>query len=474
VHLNISVRATLIASITLLILVSDVLIGFYSFKDSERQISELFDAQLSQSTRLLAGALTQDYLEWESEGEKSSGPLVYYEFEKTNLINNANKPDSFIPQKFENKIYFQLWSHDKKLKLHSKNSPIYAYAPWEKGFHTITIDNEKWRAFTVYLENSNHWLISAEKYEIRSDLIKKVSTRIFIIQSFLTPIILILGFLIIHYSFKRIGKISHEIEARNPRDLSPIKIKKTPYEISSLVNALNSLLGKLRKSQSFQEEFTSNAAHELRTPLSAIKLHAQTLKYADSIHEAKEAALSIDKGVNDCIALVEKLLEIARQDIKQYKYSMVDVNKVILEHISRFRDQFSDKSINIESKLSDNCMVFGDSESLSILFRNLIENAFKYTPNNGRIYIETTMKEFAMIKIEDSGPGIKPSERNKVFRRFHRSDNVNKIEGTGLGMSIVKAIMDNHEGKIELTESKSLGGALIKIKLPIKYNSELS
>ena len=456
-----SIKNILLFYVALFILATDVLISIFSYQDAAHEIDELFDAQLAQSTRVLAGALSQQLVDWKRRSNQHPGPIIYQAWR----YDQSDTSEDRYGHPYESKIYFQLWSADKVLKLHSASSPLLAYAPWEKGFHTIEIEGETWRAFTLYLEQIDHWLISGEKYEIRNELVTKISGRLILIHAILTPLILVLIWIAVTLAFRRLDRISQQIKKRSTKNLSPISVKDAPIELTPLLEAINGLFKKIRKSWERQENFTANAAHELRTPLAAIKVHAQSMEYVDTIQEAKETSKEINGIVNQCTHLVEQLLELARQDQLQMAKSAVNVSELINECCTDLQQDALNKALLFENEIEEDAVIQGHAKSLSIMFKNIISNAIKFTPDKGKIHIRVAVEnDKVLISIEDSGMGISESDVGKIFKRFHRSDDAANTSGAGLGLSIVKTIVDNHDGLIQALRSEDLGGAKIMIE----------
>ena len=230
-----------------------------------------------------------------------------------------------------------------------------------------------------------------------------------------------------------------------------------------MVDALNTLLDRVHVAYDNIRLFTANAAHELRTPLAALKVHSQVALRAENCDERLSAMRRVERGVDRATSLVEQLLTLTRLEPEAAASEKKDVKLHALaeELIAELAPAAIKKDIEVSLNDTDCCVVSGNPAMLGILIRNLVENAIRYTPIAGNVDVSLdSVDSTVRLRVADSGPGIPKMEREKVFARFYRSsehEGENKENGTGLGLAIVERICELHQARIELGESSYHG-----------------
>ena len=216
-----------------------------------------------------------------------------------------------------------------------------------------------------------------------------------------------------------------------------------------------------------RSDFVADAAHELRSPLTALKLQAQALRRADEDSAAREAGIArLNQGIDRAIHLVEQLLVLAREEAGAGQASaigeQINLQDVVKLAVADVLPLARHKQIDLglaENQAPELLQVRGQSEALRILLRNLLDNAVKYTPEAGQVDVSLHLHAGQpVLTIEDSGPGIAPDDRPRVFDRFFRASDVALESGSGLGLAIVKVIAQRHGATLALDRSDRLGG----------------
>jgi signal transduction histidine kinase len=263
-----------------------------------------------------------------------------------------------------------------------------------------------------------------------------------------------------------LNKIARQIENRRYDNLQPISMSDVPTEAQPMVKAINALFSRLQKAIDNIIQFTANAAHELRTPLAAQKINAQVALTTDNPQRRNEALHEVVNAVNHGTTLVEQLLTLARLDPEGHLQSTesADLAKIAEEQLVICAPQAMEKNIELGLDVSGNTVVIGRAGLLQILVCNLVENAIRYTPKDGKVDVTIAGdSNDVFLRIEDSGPGIPAQERQDVFTRFYRTKGVRE-KGTGLGLSIVDRIIRIHQADISLNESK-YQGLMVQVRL---------
>jgi two-component system OmpR family sensor kinase len=241
--------------------------------------------------------------------------------------------------------------------------------------------------------------------------------------------------------------------------------------VRPLVQELNLLFGRVRTAFDTQQNFVADAAHELRTPLAALKLQVQSLERSDQradSAEARKLAISrLSAGIERATRLVEQLLVLARQEASAAPHQPVVLADLAKRAVADLIGVAQNKHIDLGLQRADGGEVEGQPEALMILLRNLVDNAIKYTPSGGTVDVSVAAEQGALsVTVEDSGPGIPPEERERVFDRFYRVPG-SDAAGSGLGLAIIKSIAERHGATLTLGASERLGGLAATVRFPV-------
>jgi two-component system OmpR family sensor kinase len=269
-------------------------------------------------------------------------------------------------------------------------------------------------------------------------------------------------------SLAPVQRVRRQVAARQADDLSPVSENHLPDEVRPLVQELNLLFGRVRTAFEAQQHFVADAAHELRSPLAALKLQILSLERAVDDNARKIAVGRVTAGIERATRLVEQLLVLARQegsanDIELAPVSLSDLAKRTLGDMAGVA---AARQIDLGLHHADEASVAGQPDALVILLRNLVDNAIKYTPSGGTVDLEVRrVGGRTVLCVEDSGPGIAPEERERVFSRFYRVPG-SEAGGSGLGLAIIKSIAERHGATLALEQSERLGGLRVRVDFP--------
>jgi len=302
-----------------------------------------------------------------------------------------------------------------------------------------------------------------------------------IVLSSVVPVVLAIpvGAFIIWFAvglgLKPLNNLNKQLSRKQVDDLTPINLQEVPKELTQLVTTTNALLNRLYKAFIREHQFSADAAHELRTPISLLKVQLHNLQ----VENEKQLDLQpLANGIERMGLVIEQILSLYRHSPDQLiaKEENVDLYNVAQQMMANYYDQFVEKEQKISLYGEAGMRIKGNQFALETLIQNIITNASKYTPNQGEVKIEMVKKNnFIELIIEDSGPGIAEELRERVFERFYRVHGDQHNSGTlgcGLGLAIVKHIADLHNAKISLQSSTTLGGLKMIIDFPISKESK--
>jgi two-component system, OmpR family, sensor kinase len=281
------------------------------------------------------------------------------------------------------------------------------------------------------------------------------------------PLLMLVVWWVVSRSLAPVARVRGQVAARQADDLSPLSEEDLPEEVRPLVHELNLLFDRVRKAFDAQKHFVADAAHELRSPLTALKLQVQGLQRASDESTRELAVARLAAGIDRAARLVEQMLALARHEASAAagaERESVSLSEVIRLAISDAVAAAQARHIDIGVVRADPAKVTGQAEALRMLVRNLLDNAVKYTPNGGRVDVAVIQFVDAVeLSVDDSGPGIPADERERVLDRFYRSGEP-QAPGSGLGLAIVKSIAELHGATVALDHSESLDGLRVVVR----------
>jgi len=359
----------------------------------------------------------------------------------------------------------QIWAADGSLFYSSLDE---AGPPKQiPGLHVLEWQGTEWRVFS--LQEGGLTIQVATTSASRARRFATIAPWLLLP---LVVLVVVLGLLIraaVGRALAPLQQVRAEIGQRGVTSLHALDTSGMPDEVAPLVMTLNDLLVRLDQAMVAQRRFIADAAHELRSPLTAVKLQAQIASRANSESERQAALAQLSGGVDRASHLIEQLLDMARLEpsARQATFEPVALDVLIKQVIADFSAQAEARDIDLGVGVCEALTLSGQAESLRMLLSNLVDNAVRHTPNGGRIDVELRRIEGnAVISVSDSGPGIPESEHEQVFERFYRLAG-SEIPGSGLGLAIVRQVAFLHGGRVALDTSLA-GGLAIRVILPLR------
>jgi signal transduction histidine kinase len=317
------------------------------------------------------------------------------------------------------------------------------------GYADVDAGGLKWR--TYGLQTLDGVIQIAQPVRVREVLARGAALRVVIPLLLLLPLLgaAIAG--VVGSGLRPLRRVAGEVQRRNADSLTPIAAERLPQEVAPLVNELNRLLARLHAAFQAQRAFVADAAHELRSPLTAVRLQLQLLDRAPDEGARSEARANLGAAVERAIHLVEQLLTLARNEPRAIAQDLAPIalDQTAADGVADTHALALDRQIDLALE-AEPVTVVGDREALRTLVRNLVDNAVRYTPPGGRVRVRArAAAQGAVLEVTDSGPGIPAPERERVFDRFYRRTGT-ASEGSGLGLAIVKAIADRHGAQVRI------------------------
>lgn len=430
-----SLRRRLLVSVMAAILIGAVFQGASAYRSALAQADTLFDYHLQQMANSLRGGPALPGLQMDSVPGEDAGYVI------------------------------QIWSADGTHVFQSSRVVLPPRAVL--GFTDVTHKGTRYRVFSV--QTPLQTIQIAQNMDDRLSRARTLAARALLPMAIVAPLLMLVLWWLINRSLAPLERTRQQVAARAADDLTALPEAGLPEEVQPLVQEINLLFGRLHDSFDAQRAFVANAAHELRSPLTALKLQAQSLARTSDPQAQQQAVTRLNQGVDRAIALMQQLLVLARQESAhpstgtRRRIDLLALSEPIVRELQPLAQA---RSITLTLHGSAPGWVEGDADGLSILLRNLLENAIKYTPDKGRVTLTVQMLDGRPVwTVEDSGPGIPDAQRERMFERFVRGEHP-QATGSGLGLSIARAIALRHGARLTLGQSQDLGGLSAQVVFP--------
>jgi len=487
-----SIRRRLLTALigTLLIVWLTVLLLVY--RAAEHEVEEVFDADLARSAQTLQTLLLHEVEEDHEMSDKlakvmaelGSGGLERYPVlasvlrdlhgeearERVELIRRAQSAE----HEYESGLIVVARYAEGGIMLRDAIAPELPMT--EPGFVDVVLDGQLWRVYRLTYPQSGFTVQVGERHAFRDELVRYITRNTLMPLLVALPVLAVLIWIVVGRALEPLRRLAHGVSQRAPNTLDPIDESNTPREIHSLVQALNTLFTRMRAALDRKRQFTADAAHELRTPLAALKIHLQVAeREISNPHDRVSIDLAL-QGVDRATHTVEQLLLLARADAEQTRdmvSAAIDLRELAMDGVASLSQMAVERNIDLGVDAINASVTRGDRAALQVMLRNLIDNAVRYTPAGGSVTVAVGEDGNGVwLSVLDSGPGIPIADHGRVFNRFHRGDDEQSVgtTGSGLGLSIVQRIARLHEARIEL--SRGLHGAGLGVTVRFKSSRE--
>ena len=429
-----SIRARLLIALIILVAAISLLAAAVTYRRVLSETSTLFDYQLRQMALSLRGQI-------------SLAPRI-----------------EVPPDQGDTDFVIQIWdvfgarTYLSRPGLPMINQTVLGYAD-------LSLQGQAWRAYG--LQTADGVVQIAQPARVRQGLARSAALHVVLPLILLLPIMILAVAGIVSRGLRPLSYVAAEVQRRDVRSLRPLATDNLPREIEPLVGELNRLLARLQQAFSAQQAFVADAAHELRSPLTALRLQLQLFDRAADDAARQEARARLGGAVERSIHLVEQLLTLARSDQQETgsEFELVDLTAAAADGVTDTHDLALARQIDLGLDAEPDIRVLGDREALRSLVRNLVDNAARYTPPRGTVQVTCRRTAGqALLEVSDSGPGIPPADRERVFDRFYRRAAVQE-GGSGLGLAIVKAIAERHGARVTLDDRPG-GGLRVTVMFP--------
>ena len=437
-----SIRVRLLVSLLGLLALAALLMGAVTYRNVLAETEAIFDYQLQQMA-----------LSLRDQGEIAAAQAD----------NLADSQLDFV---------VQIWTVDGR-SIYASRAHSSLPARALIGLATLNVEGHAWRTYSV--ATRDRVIQIAQPVEIRERLAARAAWRSVVPLLLMAPFAAFVIWWLAARHLAPLERLAGDVRSRDAQSLAPLAVADLPDEVSPLAGALNALLDRLRQSLDTQRAFVADAAHELRSPLTALKLQLELLRRAGNDADRDAARDAIAAGIDRATRLVEQLLALARSEpggappIRE----RVDLAEIARRAIAETVAFAASRGVEFELAAEAPACVCGDAVSLGLLVRNLADNAARYSPRGSRVEVSVQRRgDEVVLVVDDAGPGIPEAERQRVFDRFYRRAEGGE-SGSGLGLSIVRSVATAHGAAIALERSPQ-GGLRVVVRFAASHDKAAS
>lgn len=451
-----SIRRRTVTLIIGLLLTGLAVLSVFNLHDSNHEIAEVYDAQLAQNARLLQGVMRMPL----ASQDHSS---LYQAFNQA--LSEAKPRVDGHP--YESKIAFQVWNPGGEMLVHTASAPSFAAPSTQPGFSDVVdVNNHHWRAFVLQDPQNGLRIWVGERHDVRADLVDRIVRHTLWPNVLGSLVLAAMAWLAIGWGLKPLANMAQTLRARHSGSLEPLQLTPLPSELEPMQAALNRMLAQIQEVLGRERRFIADAAHEMRTPLAVLRVHAQNLLEAGTEQERRESLEFLISGVDRTSRLVNQLLTMARLEPKYNSPPLqrIELGETVRNSLAQLTPWLLSKHLELAFEDSEQLhYVMASSTAIDIALGNLITNAANFSPKNGVITVRLTQVDgICHLRVEDQGPGIDEADQARLFERFYSRNNA---QGAGLGLTIVNTIATRLGGRITLA-NRVEGGLRATLSIP--------
>jgi two-component system OmpR family sensor kinase len=386
----------------------------------------------------------------------------------------AALPNEFAPEPGlpamhdpEEEFILQAWDEHGAL-LHAIGAPGLSQLPRypAHGYADVMLDDERWRIYGV--TRQGRYVQVGQPTAARDRLAAHMALRAGAPLLALAAIFAVMILVVVGRALRPLNRLAQSVVGQSPTALRPLDAGRMPPELRPVVLALNALMGKFEEALAAQRTFVADAAHELRSPLTALKLQLQLVERAGSDEARGQALAKLHERLDRGSHLVQQLLSLARHEsaLTPVQLQPVDLGELLQSAVADHSALADSRDIDLGVEAPASIVVHADRDGLRVLLNNLVDNALRYTQRGGRVDLRSSLVDGrAALRVRDNGPGVAPEHHERLFDRFFRPDG-NEVWGCGLGLSIVRSIADHHRAEIRLDAADHGTGLSVTVLFP--------
>ena len=469
----ISLQRRLILSVTSAVALLWLLTAWVTYRETHHELEELLDAHLAQVAGLLVSQA--------GHGEVDAHDLDAAEADARDDDSDSDDTRLDTPSlhRHAQRVAFQVWQNGQ-LRMRSPTAPLTPLTDLHHGFETLSLDGEPWRLFATQGRGRGVQVYVAERMSSRADILQGMLIGLMSPLALALPLIALAVWWAVYRGLRPLGQLGRTLARRQPGDLSPVALPGAtpPAELLPVLQNLNDLLARIGALLDSERRFTADAAHELRTPIAAIRAQAQVALAASEDAERRHALQATLQGCDRASHLVQQLLTLSRLEAADATAPTTAPPPVDLAALARaVVGELAPEAVARQQTLSLDAPAQlllslpqpGHDTLLRVLLRNLVDNALRYSPEGAQVQVRLNQDaQGAELAVDDSGPGLEDAELARLGERFFRKLGTGR-SGSGLGWSIVRRIAAAQGAQVQVGRSAPLGGLGVRVRWPAEH-----
>ncbi|MGI3167678.1 ATP-binding protein [Pseudooceanicola sp. C21-150M6] len=407
------------------------------------QVEHVLDARLAEAARMVSSLLTDHRIAVAAAGD---APVA------------VPLPEA---EGYSRQLSCQIWSLDGALVGRSQGAPDTRLSDMAtEGFSVSTVEGEPWRVFSVLNPEMGLRVMVGDSLAVRDRLVRDVIEGLLLPAAVMLPALALLIWFGLSRGLAPLDRMAESLRARSPQDLSPLP-GPVPSEIRPVRQALNALMSRVGAARDAERDFTTFAAHELKTPLAGLRAQAQVLRMSDDPEVRGAAIENITRSVDRTDRMVRQLLELARIDRAERVGADCDPARIIEEVLQDLATLAQVRRVRFDVTADAGRTIVTDAFLLRTALRNVVENAVQASPDGATVRLSLS-RDPLEITVSDTGPGIPDTLRDRATERFTRGP-TGGPEGSGLGLAIVASAMERLDGSVQFDSGP---GQTVRLRLP--------
>jgi len=414
--------------------------------DVRHELDELLDSHLAQAAALLIVQQARD-------------------------VDDDHGVDAPSLHRYAPRVAFQVF-HEGRLVLRSANAParpmVEGSRRFESGFTTVQIEGNAWRVFATRGAERDVLVYVGELTSARASILWAVLRSTLWPTLIALPVLALVAWWAIYRGVAPLRRLGSALAQRRAQALEPVNLHDAPSEMSPMMDALSGLFERIGSLMESERRFTADAAHELRTPIAAIRAQAQVALGESDDAQRRRALQGTLEGCDRATRLVEQLLTLSRLETDSVpSLHTVDLPAIAQQVVAELAPKAIQRRQSLELETTPGCAVGGDETLLGVLVRNLVDNAMRYSPSGARVEVAVRHEaDMIVLTVEDSGSGLSEDDLQRLGERFFRVPGGDE-SGSGLGWSIVRRIATVHRAQLQARRSERLGGLAVRVAFQI-------
>ena len=430
-----------------------------TWRDVSHELDELLDSHLAQAAALLV--VQQAGESHDDDGHRQEAPLLH---------------------RYATQVAFQVW-HEGRLVQRSANAPVTPWLPvdaaFKRGFRTLDMGGQPWRVFATHGAERDVQVFVGEQLKSRRSILWAVLHGTLWPLALALPLLALAVWWAVRRGSAPLRQLGLQLAARDPRALEPVGLADAPSEMTPMVSALNQLFARIAGLMEAERRFTADAAHELRTPIAAIRAQAQVALNETDDAQRRHALQATLLGCDRAARLVDQLLTLARVEAQGPSSPAAppggdaaaprrtDLAALARRIAADLAPAAIERGQSLDLQAPTPAPIEADETLAGVLLRNLLDNASRYSPAGATLRAEVAAREGQVVLvIEDSGPGLEAADLDRLGQRFFRVLG-QQAPGSGLGWSIVRRIAATQGAAVEVSRSVALGGLKVQVSWPL-------